>query len=241
MSYATVPGLAIAGKKSVQLFSFFTNLLEPLSFLIYAICFSVRVKNDSAARTKVLFLFYITFTVLMAYASYIVFYKGNNNWIYNLSYLPAGICISYYFYKLFRSKEKKNAIKWLAAVNLVYFLIKNTLFSSISGLDSFGYSLLCVTIILIIFMYYHHVMNNITENRITYSFDFWLVSGYLLYFSGCFFIFLTWSYLTVRISDTYTDEQRTLLTMLWGVHNILLFLSATITLAGNSWITYRKK
>ena len=76
---------------------------------------------------------------------------------------------------------------------------------------------------------------------IWYDFNFWLVSGYLFYFLVSFAIFLTYHQFTSNILDTYTSEERTLLTVLWAVHNGLLFISAFTALFGHLWIAYRTR
>lgn len=126
-------------------------------------------------------------------------------------------------------------------INVFYSIIKNIVFKEFYLFDSVGYSMVSVTIVIYVFMYFHQVLKNITEQNILRQFNFWLASGYLIYFLGSFIIFLTYYYLTKKVLAVHTKEEQYLINALWGLHNVLLFIGAFSLLTGSLWLTYRKR
>jgi hypothetical protein len=92
-------------------------------------------------------------------------------------------------------------------------------------------------------MFMHQILANVSEESLSMNFDFWFVSSLLIYNLGAFIIFLTFGYLTRKIlpAELYSFENRDLVTAVWGVHNVLLFLSSLLTLASAVWISFHKK
>ena len=107
--------------------------------------------------------------------------------------------------------------------------------------DSVGYSIVSFSVVLYVIMYFHQLLSNVTDENLFHDFNFWLGSGYLIYFLGSFIIFLTYHYFTNRILATYTQEERQLLTNLWGLHNCLLFSGAGLLLGFILWLGYQRK
>ena len=175
----------------------------------------------------------------MVYATVKANYDQDNRWVYNLVCLQSAIAICYYFHELFSSEKKKFVIKCLIGINVFYFLVNDIILGRFFLFDSIGYAILSASVSVMGFFYFYDVLKNVRIRQ--FDFNFYLVSGYLIYFLVSFAIFLTYHNLTNRILDTYTDEERKLLTLLWGVHNVLLFLSAMITLMGSVWIIYRNR
>lgn len=221
--------------------NFVATWLEPLSYILFFIAFLLRTFTQKQLKVKVLLFYYLLAAISFSYAGWMVYKNLNNNWIYNLMYLPAVVAICYYFHETFTSKRKKLIVKSLIALNVIYFVARFLLFGKLIIIDSFGYSLLSFSVLFLSFIYFYQLLKHVNEFKVWVQFDFWLVSGYLLYFLGSFFIFLLYSNLTYNILDTYTLAQRRLLTILWGVHNVLLFLSSLTTLISSIWIAFRNK
>jgi hypothetical protein len=222
-----------------MIYNFLSNLLEPFAYLVFSIAFSLETRRDKTTKVKVLLVHYVLSTIYMSYAAAEVFYEQDNRWLYNLLCVQSAIAICYYFHQLFSSVKKKFIIKCLVVINVSYFLINNIVFGKLFLFDSIGYALLSASVSVMGFLYFYGVLTNVRIRQ--FDFNFWLVSGYLIYFLVSFVIFLTYHNLTNRILNTYTSEERRLLTALWGVHNVLLFLSAMTTLIGSVWITYRNR
>jgi hypothetical protein len=221
--------------------NFVAILLEPLSYTIFSFAFLLRLKVDKQLKVKILLIYYLFAAVSFGYASWLVYKNQNNNWIYNLSLLPAFIAMGYYFHETFYSRSNKGLVKLVVTFSVVYFLVSTIIYGYSRIIDSIGYALLSITISFLSFVYFYQLLKYVNEYNVWANFDFWLVSSYLLYFLGSFFIFLLYSNLTYNILDTYTLEQRKMLTILWSVHNVLLFLSSVTTLVSSIWIIYRSK
>lgn len=217
------------------------NFLEPFSYLLYLIGVLIHYRYSGWRSQQWLFLYYLLATLLMAYASYIVEVGTNNIWVYNATAFAGAVCIGSYFYQLLQSRLKKVVVLSLIGLYVVYAIVKNIALKEIHLFDSIGYSLVSASVAIYVLMYFHQLLTHITETNIFCEFNFWLASGYLIYFAGSFIIFLSYYYFTQKILNTYTDEERELLTALWGVHNVLLFISALSLLLGSLWLTYRKK
>lgn len=231
-----------SGTISIAMFlNFVAILLEPLSYVLFTIALLLRTRIEKLAKVKVLIIYYLFAAVSFSYASWLVNKNQNNNWIYNLLLLPAVVSICYYFHETFYSRWNKTIVKFIIALNILYFVVKIILYGNLGIIDSSGYSLLSISVSFLSFVYFYQLLKHVNEYKAWTNFDFWIVSAYLLYFLGSFFIFLLYSNLTYNILDTYTREQRKLLTILWGVHNVLLFLSSITTLVSSIWITYRSK
>jgi hypothetical protein len=146
-----------------------------------------------------------------------------------------------YYRSLFKTSLKKNTATVLVVAASLYLLYKNLILREYALFDSIAFSIISASMVIYALMYFHQLLSNVTEEDIFRDFNFWLTSSFLIYFLGNFIIFLTYHYFTVKILATYTQEERDLLTNLWGLHNCLLFTGALTLLLGSVWISYRKK
>jgi hypothetical protein len=182
----------------------------------------------------------------MGYASLPVFYlystsQNNNNWVYNLFYFLTIFFLTFYMYQNFITARSKIISLALLLVNVINYFLNDLIFKQ-QLFNSFATSVSFLSLILLIFLYYQQVLRNVTELNILLDFDFWLISGYLLYFLGSFFIIIFWSELSSQVVLKATKVQQDQFNLLWSVHNILLFLSAIIALISSIWIrSYQKK
>lgn len=193
----------------------------------------MAISNDKTFRKKVLFCYYFAATLLIFYASLLAHYKtfGDNNWIYNLFFLLTITVFSYYFHQLFYNKQKKIIVRLLFIINVCLFIYIDILLKRFFDQISNYTSAFCfLSIVIYALLYFDQVIRNVSEVNILHQFNFWLVSGYLLYFLSCFFIILFYVYAGI-------NGRRTI----WTLQNIILFLSSVITLTGNLWIQYRRK
>ncbi len=214
--------------------SFFKNFLEPFSYLTYAIVFFLKFSRDKTFEKKVLFVYYLCATSLLLVASFLAMYITNqldNNWLYNIFYLTTICVLSYYFSKILNTKIKKYIVIFLLIINLILFIIYDIVLRHFfNEFNGYIFAICFLSIVVFALLYFHQLLTNVNELNILYEFDFWLVSGYLLYFLGCFFIILFY--------ESADVEQRG---SIWALQNSILFLSSLITLSGNLWIHYQKK
>ena len=224
------------------MFSFITNFLEPIVCTIYFIILVLQYRFKRNTLLYLLFFYYAGASILLTFGALKVGPTGGSNiWIYDLVSILASVLIGAYFYHLLQSPRKKRIVLLLIAIYLFYALARNVSLQGMRLFDSIGYSILSASVTIYVFMYFHQVLRNVNETSILKDFDFWLASGYLLYFAGSFIIFISYHYLTLKVLPTYTAQERATLTALWGLHNLLLFISALSLLTGYLWINFRRK
>ncbi len=210
---------------------FFKNFLEPLAYLLYTFLLLVSIDRKSAAPQKVLFVYYLAALFITYYANYLSFSKtlGDNNYLYNSFFFITACTFSYYFYQLLTGKIRKIIVIFLLLLNIVLFVFYDVIGKKFYGTYNNYVTATCfLSIIVYSFLYFHQLLRNVNELNILHEFNFWLVSGYLLYFLGSFFIVLFYS--------EFATELRG---VVWAFQNIILITSALIALAGNLWIKYR--
>jgi hypothetical protein len=161
--------------------------------------------------------------------------------MYNYFLLPASILmISAYFYSIITIGRLRKMTILIFILNLLVFI--NYIFSSKNNyFNSLGFALLSFSTVIYSFLFFRQKINDISEKPIYEFPDFWVACSYLISYSGSFLVFLTYYYLTQKLYLSYSKKQEHLLTLLWGIPNILLFLSSLFTLTGLIWIQYRRK
>ena len=166
----------------------------------------------------------------------------DNLYIYRLLCVLTSICLSAYFHTILSKKWKKALVLVFCAFNCVYYLFNNVIGDGHKVFDSMAYVLLSSTLVVLIFIFMHQLMTNVGEEPLSMNFDFWFSSSQLIYFLGSFLVFLTYGYLTKKAisSDGYRGYSQSLI-WLWGVHNVLLFLSALLTVGSIAWMSFHKK
>jgi hypothetical protein len=207
---------------------FFKNGLEPLSYLIYAISIFIMLRRNKSVRREVLFVFYLIAIVIIWVACYTTNIKLNRL-LYNVYFFLTVGVFSYYFKSLVIRRFKKYIVNILLVINLVVFI--NTAIISLQHfeINNYFYAITYLTIVIYTLLYFDDVLKNVSELKLLHQFDFWLVSGYLLYFLSCFFIIFFYENIDINLRAT-----------LWSLQNIILFLSSVLTISASIWI-YRKK
>jgi len=225
----------------MDLHSFIGNFLEPLAYFVYLAAVMLFQKKRGETSLNLLRIYYSFAFLLMLATSLSVHYVDETNWLYSIHALVTVVALGLYFRRLFSTVQKKNITTVLIAATVIYLLVKNVVLGEYHLFDSIGFSLVSASVVLLVLMYFHQLLSNITDENILHNFNFWLSSGFLIYFLGNFIIFLTYHYFTAKIMATYTHEERYIMTNLWGLHNCLLFAGALSLLAGSLWIVYRRK
>lgn len=226
----------------MTLYKFIGNYLEPTAYLIYFIALALYARRYKGKLIIALLSYcFITFVVMLTTSILVDVTEYNTIWLYNIHAFLTITFLGFYFRSLFLSRVKTNLATLLCLLIGLYLVVKNIVLKDFQLFDSIGYSLVSAAIVFFVLMYFHQLLSNVTDQNIFRNFNFWLSSGYLVYFAGSFIIFLSYYYLTKKILDSYTPQERELLTTLWGVHNMLLFVSSFSLLIGSLWLTYRKK
>jgi len=223
-------------------YSLFVNHLEPLSYFICFVTYFLILRMGEEFKIKVLFLFFLLATVVMGYSSYLVHVQISNIFTYNLVLLPLSIIAFHlYFMQIFRGKIKQACVKVLFLANVAVFIFTTFFSNQAVYFNSIGFSSLGLSVTVCCFLFFHERLSNVSEANIYDSIDFWVICGLFIAYSGSFIVFLTYHYLTLRIMSNPTLKERQLLTILWGVPNIFLFINSLISLSGYIWVLYRRK
>lgn len=217
-----------------------SHLLEAMAYFLYAVALLIYLlKVEKEFRFKVLSVYFI-FGFLIIFK--ILTTRGGNNLYYNILYVVNSIGWGAYFFLVLEGKVKKGVAISTILLTFFYFSYKNLLLSPDRIFDSSGYVISSSGIILLTFIYYHQLLVHIKAESLSHNFDFWIVSSQLIYHLGAFGIFLTYNHFTTRyLNKPFNSENQDLLTYLWGVHNVLLFLASLLTWVGVLWIVYRRK
>ncbi len=218
----------------------FSYLLEPFSYSLYfsALLAYLRIGNNKPKHKILIIYYFLGFTLLV-----IIVFTKYNSYLYGYLYLLIGISFSLYFFFLFESQKRRWLTLILGVATFLYYLIEWYLMGVEKLFPSIGFVITSTGIILMIFAYFIHLITHVNEESILRNFDFWFMCSQLIYHLGAFGIFLTYNKLTSNILPTehYSDENRALLTYLWGAHNVLLFMGSLITWFGVLWIIYQNK
>jgi hypothetical protein len=222
---------------------FFSTLIEPLSFLIYfgALFFFIS-KTNGRYRLRILAVYNMLACILMLIA---VISRGKipNLIFYNLLYLLTGVGLGIFFFFTLTSNIKKRVVLTTSGITIIYYLISNLYAGFDQLFDSVGYVISSTGVVICVFLYFHQLMENVNEEPLSLNFDFWYSATQLVYHLGAFTIFLTYGYFTYKVlpAESYTKENRAVLTYLWIFHNVILFLGSLIVLSASIWIFSRKK
>lgn len=121
-------------------------------------------------------------------------------------------------------------IAFVFITNLVLFIIYDLVPQGILKIHTPLYAITYMSIVIYALLYFEHLMRNVNELNLLHRFDFWLVSGYLLYFFSSFFIILFY--------DNVEVNERAIL---WSLQNVILFISSLLTMSGSIWIYHQKE
>ena len=218
-------------------------ILEPAAYFLFAAFIFYHSRNDRRTKNKVLYLYYFIATILMTKASLSGLNGESNIEIYSFLCLITFICMGVYFYHTLTSGWKQKVVVACCMLEAAYYLTYNVFIERESVFDSIGHVLLSLGMMLMVFLFMHQVFANVKDELLSLNFDFWFVCSQMVYHLGAFAIFLTYNYLTKKIlaEELYSAENRILVTKVWGVHNVLLFLSSLITASSVVWIAYHRK
>lgn len=219
----------------------FSFLLEPIGHIIYLIVFGyILAKGDRAFGYRVLCAHYLITSALLIKALLVT---DNNIYIYNMLFVFTSLAYAYYFFSSTTSTVRRMVAVGAGSITLLYFLANQTILPPELAFDSTGYVLASAGIVVSIFFYFRDILKNVSDEPISHNFDFWFICAQLIYHLGNFGIFLSFNYLTHKIlpAEHYSNDNRDMLTYLWGLHNVLLFVSAVVTAIGLAWISSQSK
>ena len=205
------------------------DALEPLSYLIYFITILLALKTNRSPQVMVLLFYYLLAIPLICSAVFII-NVSRNVAIYN-SFFFLTICVfSYYFHSILFNSFRKVIIVIIFIINLGLFIGFDLLHGGLIKVHTPFYAITYLSVVIYSLVYFEQVMSNVSEMNLLLQFNFWLVSGYLLYYFGSFFIILFYD--NVEINDR---------AIIWSLQNVILFISSVLTLSGSLWISRHRQ
>ncbi len=229
--------------KDSPLMHFVFFYLEPISFFLPVPFLLYYSFTDKRARIKALMAYYLIATLIMLKANGFNMKYSNNIDDYRLLNVFTCLAMCFYFFTSLVDRWKKAFVVFCGVTNIVYFISYTLTIEKSNSLDSLGSILVSLTVVMMVFLFMHQTLSNVTDEPLSNNFNFWFVACQMLYHCGAFIIFLTYGYFTKKIQTAgqYTLANRYLLMHLWNGHNILLFISSLMICASILWITWRKK
>lgn len=207
------------------------NFLEPLSPLLPLVLLLVQFNKVSAMRELRLLLFiYTLLFILNATAALLAFLDKTNIWIYDLGGITTFLSISFYMAILLKTDRFQKIIYFFIPVFTTFYLGYTYMLNDSSIFNSLGYAVLAVLISIYCVFYFLECIRFETR-KLTDIYSFWVVTSFFIYFMGSFFIFITYKTMTSHGIQTG---------MLWGLHNIVYFVSCCIAAFG-IWKLFQKK
>lgn len=158
--------------------------------------------------------------------------KISNYAVYAVNITMSFVVLSYMFYRVIDSK-----IHRFIAVACVLF-IAAAIISVANGDGIYSYNSLLsamgsllITFYCLVFFYLKLVSDN-SRSGLTNSAFFWIIIGIFTYYTGSFFIFISYKYLIA--------EKAGVIGILWRFHNLLLAIFCFYTIYGLTCRNYQK-
>jgi hypothetical protein len=117
------------------------------------------------------------------------------------------------------SPKRHSLLRWFAGVS-VCILIPILLLEDAQTLNSHSLSFTSLCVCFYCMIFYAGSLINLDEGNLVYSRSFWIVTAFFLYYSTCFFIYISFKIFT---KDGYANFG-----ILWSIHNFILFITCCI-------------
>lgn len=184
---------------------------------------------------KSLFYYYAIAVGIMIFA----IIADQNCWIYNLYFFANITILSLYFRSIYVNVFHRKIVGLFMVINTSGFLYSNRSLSLFNNdINSEIIVLYFLSGVIFSLIYFYQILKNVTDKNILLNFDFWFVSGYLIYFLGAFFVVLYYNNLHVLVG---TDVWKIHRGNMWMIHNIVLFISSVISFTGYLKIVQNQK
>lgn len=183
-------------KNFVLNFTVYTEVLPVIFYLVFR-----KRMNDKGLRV-VFFLLAITF-MFDLYGLYRISEHKNNFLAYNLNLLIEATCLYIFFYHIFKNILLKRIILSTGVCFILYWVFK---FIRVGGTKI--YLSPCVTfenisILAFAIYYYYEQVIKINTTSIFSQPAFWVVTAYLIYIAGTFFLYLYFPSLSLYEREKY--------------------------------------
>lgn len=209
----------------------YLDMYAPLITVLLALLNFVIRRIKPVFIDFILLTFLIQQIILNRWANYFQEINVNNHWLYHVNCVLTQVLFTIYFLKIFKSKKNKKLLL-ITFSSFMIFAILNTLFiQPYNTFNSYSYAIGSLFIVSYCLLYFRNLIDKLPSNNLLSLKEFWAGAGILIYFGSCFFIFLSYHYLSI-VSQKNVG-------VLWMVHNIFLTLGCIlflITFTKEKWI-----
>jgi len=209
-------------------FLVFQDIVAPLIALLLGVLLFYIKKRKVYYPDTLLFYFLICQATLNTFAPILQSKSINNHLVYHLNCLITVIIFTTYF---LRSLHYEKTIFIGLVVFLIFCLINIIWIQPYYTFNSYSYSLGAFLIVLYSLLNFRELIKRMPTQKILSLKEFWILAGLLTYFGSCFFIFISYNYLSE------IDAKN--VGILWKIHNVFLSLGCIIFLKAISckqWI-----
>ena len=200
-------------------FLVFQDIVAPLIALLLGVLLFYLNKRKVVYPDNLLIYFLICQVTLNTIAPVLESKSINNHWVYHLNSLLTVLIFTTYFLKSLRYKK---VVLTGLLVFVFFWLINIVWIQPYYTFNSYSYSLGAFLIVLYSLLNFRELITTMPTQKILSLKDFWILTGLLTYFGSCFFIFISYNYLSE------IDAKN--VGILWKIHNVFLALGCIIFL-----------
>jgi hypothetical protein len=200
-------------------FLVFQDIVAPLIALLLGVFLFYRNKRTIGYPDTLLVYFLICQVALNTTAPILQAYDINNHFVYHLNCLITVVIFTTYF---LRSLNYKPVVVAGLCAFLIFWAINILWIQPYYRFNSYSYSMGAFFIVLCSLLNFREIITQMPTEKILSLKDFWILTGLLTYFGSCFFIFISYNYLS-QIDSVNVG-------ILWKIHNVFLSLGCVIFL-----------
>lgn len=220
---------------------FINNYLEALSPLITLFVIIFTYLQKKAKVTNALFFHFLLSSLFCLWIVILSYYHKENIYLYTISCIVSFFTLTLYFFVILTLKKNKTAIIILSIIYIVFYFVNILFWEDNTAFNSIGFATESIFILIFSFIYFRErlLLLDLGTNYSTSTLL--VVLSFFFYYAGSFFIFLTYKLLTQKGINTNILEERKSIGTLWGIHNIIYFISCLIASVGILWKKFQTK
>lgn len=182
------------------------------------------IRNAAKAGGCIYLLAYLMLQLLAnGLAKYLMLTHASTNiWVYQANAFFSLIVVSLWFLQELKRMINTGQLRWLCwyALAAVCLMVPIIIFEDASALNSLSLSFTSFSICLYCVIFYISSLTSPNETNLLQSGSFWIVTAFFLYYSTCFFIYVSYK--------IFTKNGNLHFPVLWSIHNLILFISCCI-------------
>lgn len=210
----------------------YLDISAPALVLFIAILLFIKNKTKLLLLDSVLLLFLAIQITSNSLGNYLQDQKINNHWVYHLNCFVTVSLFVYFFYFTSNSGKLKFIFTSGYLIFILFFILNILFIQTYSSFNSYSYALGSFLLVIFSLVNFQNILLQLPSLNIFQLKTFWFNAGILLYFGSCFFIFISYHYLS-SVSSKYVG-------ILWKTHNVFLAIGCLIflkALTSKEWMT----